>query len=187
MIKRKLFPMLVGVLLAALVLSATLVVLAGPGGPEPPGGSVKTADVFTIVNAGYYTTTGTHYGTTNLRYIYYNSMDLFVTIDLKTTGSVTVTPQYSADGVNYVDASYTAEGWVLPQTTVLTKTSTATFASGTATRVSESVPYRVVLSADGTDVVRIPMVGKYMRPKIQLSGGITNGVTVTVQAVARNN
>lgn len=195
MIKRKLFPMLVGVLLAALVLSATLVVLAGPGGPEPPGGSVKTADVFTIVNAGYYTTTGTHYGTTNLRYIYYNSMDLFVTIDLKTTGSVTVTPQYSADGINYVDASYTAEGWVLPQTTVLTNasgvtsttTSTATFASGTATRVSASVPYRVVLSADGTDVVRIPMVGKYMRPKIQLSGGITNGVTVTVQAVARNN
>lgn len=182
-------------LLAGLLLVGGSVALAGPGGPEPNAGSVKAADIFTIINGAYYTTTATKYGTANLRYVYYNNMDVFVTIDLVSTGSVTVTPQYSADGTNYVDASYTSEGWVLPLSQVLTNasgvtnttTSTATFASGTATRVSASVPYRVVLSADGTGVVRIPMVGKYMRPKIELSGGITNGVTVTVMAVARNN
>lgn len=186
---------LTAMLLAGLLLAGGSWALAGPGGPEPNAGSVKAADTFTIINGTYYTTTATKYGTTNLRYIYYNNLDVFVTIDLKTTGTVTVTPQYSADGTNYMDAAYTAEGWVLPQTTVLTNasgvtrttTSTATFASGTATRVSASVPYRVILSADGTGAVRIPMVGKYMRPKIELSGGVTNGVTVTVIAIARNN
>lgn len=196
---KKLRGILTAVLLAGLLLAGGSWALAGPGGPEPNAGSVKAADVFTIVNGAYYTTTATKYGTTNLRYVYYNNLDLFVTIDLSTTGTVTVTPQYSADGTNYVDASYTAEGWVLPLsysetltnasgvTNTTTSTATTTFASGTATRVSESVPYRVVLSADGTGMVRIPMVGKYVRPKITLSGGITNGVTVTVMAVARNN
>ena len=157
------------VLLAGLLLAGGSLALAGPGGPEPNAGSVKAADAFTIINSAYYTTTATKYGTTNLRYIYYNNLDVFVTIDLKTSGTVTVTPQYSADGTNYTDADYISEGWY------------------STTRYSSVVPYRVVLSADGTDVVRLPMVGRYMRPKIELSGGITNGVTVTVMAIARNN
>jgi hypothetical protein len=138
----------------------------------------------------------------------WNSADVFVVVDDWDTGdALTVTAQFSPDQSNWADAYYTAEGWVLPlsysglmtNTSVLTNSSgvtntttstqsltasaSNTFSGSSGTRVSESVPYRIVASADGTDYVRIPIVGMYLRYKLEYSGTLT----ATIQTTYRNN
>jgi hypothetical protein len=65
-------------------------------------------------------------------------------------------------------------------------TSTVT-ASGTPTEYESE--YQIVLSSDSTDYLRMPVVGMYVRPKIEFSGTVTQnqGITLTIKAVARNN
>lgn len=143
--------------------------LAAPSGPEAQPGTVQGSVVATLVDEDYATITTTLYpdGT---RTRYYNSFDLFVTANFSTSGVITITPQFSADNVNWVDGYYVAEAF-----------------SGT-TYTSSDRPYRIVLSADGGSYIRnVPVVGWYMRSKIQASGAVTQGVEVLVQAVLRNN
>lgn len=89
---------------------------------------------------------------------YYHAGEAFVTIDLATTGTVTVTAQSSTDQTNWADA-YTVGD------------------TGT------SIPVWVVLTADGTNYMRIPFAGYYTRFKIQH----TASVTPTIRMVLRNN
>lgn len=163
-------------LLIALGLAGTGVALAGPGGPEPGDGTVKAADTYTLYS-GYVTTTTTINPASVTRLVYYNDVDLFVTADFSTTGVITMTPQYSADNANWANATYVGTAWSSATVDGITTT--------IATADAETT-YRTTLSADGTDFIRLPMVGKYLRPQITLSGGVTNGVWITVTAIARN-
>lgn len=174
-------------------------VLAAPGGPEAEAGTVQGTALLTLYDDTFITTTTTYPDAQRVRY--YNSFDLFVTADFSTTGAITVTPQFSADGINWVDGFYTAEGWVLPlaYSATLTNTSDVTntetsvtlataFSGATATRASADVAYEIALSADGGTYLRnIPVVGFWLRPKIEASGAVTDGVELLIQAVARNN
>jgi hypothetical protein len=206
---------LIGALMGALAFGLTYEqdVQAGPEDPEP--GTVKGADLYTLYDA--YTTTATAvYPSDTGRLRYYNSIELFVTADFSTTGAITVTPQYSVDGSNWITATYTYVGTPLnysttstntqtlsdnstvTATTVSTSTATVTgtmstsgtsnvtstvTATGTPTEYEQT--YQLTLSADGTDHLAMPMRGLYVRPVIRASN--TNGVTVTIYAVAKNN
>jgi hypothetical protein len=164
-------------------------VQAGPEDPEP--GTVKGADLYTLYDA--YTTTATAvYPSDTGRLRYYNSVELFVTADFSTTGAITVTPQYSVDGSNWITATYSYVGTpmdysaTVTATTISTSTATVTntvTTTGTPTEYEQT--YQVTLSADGTDHLAMPMRGLYVRPVIRASN--TNGVTVTIYAVAKNN
>jgi len=91
----------------------------------------------------------------------FNSADLFVTADLSGTATITVTPQFSPNQVNWADAKFP----VISGTTV---TLTA---------------QQLVLTANGSSYLRLPIAGEYMRVKIQASGTLTPTVYVTL----RNN
>jgi hypothetical protein len=148
----------VGGLTAWLMTEGAQVVEAGP--TDPDAGTVQAADLYTLYDA--YTTTTTFEPSDVGRLRYYNSVELFVTADFSSTGTITVTPEYSVDGTNWITASYNYLN------------------SGV-----KEADYQIVLNADGTDFVAMPMRGLYIRPAIEASN--SNGVTVTVKALAKNN
>lgn len=93
----------------------------------------------------------------------WNAADIFLTGDISGTTIITLTPQFSPDASNWADAYYDS-------------------ISGTTVTAQ---PYRIVLSADGTNYVRLPIAGEYMRLKLEVYGD--GGVTTTVKATLRNN
>jgi|GEM_PF-5838319 len=169
---------------------------AGDPGPGTVVGikTVEFADGATAIEATTYYLGGS---STGYNAQYWHSADVFVTADISGTNTITVTPQWSADGTNWVDAKYKAEGWVLPLdytatltntsgvTSTTTATSTYTFAGSTGTRVNEWVTYQIVISADGSDYVAVPMHGNYLRLKAELLSAVV--VTPTIQVVLRND
>lgn len=115
----------------------------------------------------------------------YNSADIFVTADITPSGRITVTPQLSVDQSNWTDATYTYVADTLASTTSII-TSTGEMTATTTTAMSSAVTeatYQIVLTADGTDYLRMPLAGKYMRFKIENSGN----VTPTISVLLRNN
>jgi len=162
--------LLVGVALAlaALALAGWNRAMAAPSGPEAQAGTVAGTAVVSVYDSTFVTTTTTYPASVRTRF--HNSFDLFATADFSTTGALTLTLQFSADGENWVDGFYVLEGF-----------------SGT-TYVQEVLPYRLVLTADGALYLRnVPAVGWYMRPQIEASGAVTTGVELLIQAVLRNN
>jgi hypothetical protein len=123
----------------------------------------------------------------------YHSADIFVTADITPSSYLTITPQYSVDQSNWVNATYVSEGWVLPLsssttltnssgvTSTTTSTSTTTFSGATASRSSEEVTYQITMSADGSDYLRIPLAGKYLRFKIEHSAAVTPTISVMLR------
>ena len=185
--------------LAALALFGLGGALAAPSGPESQAGTVQGSVLVTVVDEDYATITTTLYPDA-VRTRYYNSYDLFVTADFSTTGALTITLQFSADGENWVDGYYVSEGYVLPLsysgtltnasgvTNTTTSTFTTSFSGASASLASTEVPYRIILTGDGGDYLRnVPTVGWQMRPKIEASGAVTTGVELLIQAVLRNN
>lgn len=176
---------------------------AGPGVGDPDPGTVAGITTWTLYPTTAITGNGTIYssspryynGLDLTRVKNFNSLDVFVTVDIASTGTLTVTPQYSADGTNWANATRLSEGWVLPLsysatltnssgvTNTTTSTSTTSFSGSTASRQSEEITYQIVLSADGTDYVRIPVVGEYVR----FSLAYTGTMTPTIKATVRNN
>jgi hypothetical protein len=92
----------------------------------------------------------------------WNQADVFVTVELGTASSLTVTPQHSADGESWADAYYRS---AISDTGIV------------------ETNYRLVLSADGSGYTRVPVVGEYLRFKMEYSGTLTPTVKVTL----RNN
>lgn len=90
-----------------------------------------------------------------------------VTATTTSTSTATVTGTMSTSGTSSVTSTVTA--------------------SGTPTEYESE--YQIVLSSDSTDYLRMPVVGMYVRPKIEFSGTVTQnrGITLTIMAVARNN
>ena len=88
--------------------------------------------------------------------------DVFIT-RIAGTGSLTVTPQFSADATNWANDYYT----VMSSTTPV------------------DVSRVVYVSAAGTTFVRIPIMGTYMR--FVLNSNAAAGITTTIKVVLKNN
>lgn len=91
----------------------------------------------------------------------FHAVDLFVTATVSGTAELTTTLQYSADGTNWADAYYTE------------------IISDAVT----TVPYRVIQSTDGTQYLRAPIAGLYLRLAFEAEGAVTPAARV----VLRNN
>jgi len=156
-------------ILAALLLATLLApgVMADSGEPQP--GAVSLTRTALLYPATALSGTTTVYsaaprpvnGQDASLVRQFNSADLFVTADLSGTATITVTPQFSPNQVNWADAQYP----VISGTTPVW------------------VPQRLVLTAGGSSYLRLPVAGEYMRVKIQASGT----VTPTVYTTLRNN
>jgi hypothetical protein len=127
----------------------------------------------------------------------WHSADVFVTVDITGTNTITVTPQFSADGTNWVDAQYKSEGWVLPLTysstitnssgvtNTTTSTQTYTFSGSSGSRQSEWVTYQIILSSDTSDYLAVPLHGNYLRFKAEVDSATS--ITPTITAILRND
>lgn len=160
---------MVGPLLGVALILAALGVLplvAGAEG-EPNAGTTQSIQTVTLYSPGAITTTGTR-NSTGQRLQFYNAADVFVNLDMTAAlaAIVTVTVQGSPDGTNYADLDYEYVQRVTTATTVI------------ATQT-----YRRVMSAGGTEVIRIPMTGEYLRVSLVSTGTFTP----VVKATLRNN
>jgi hypothetical protein len=151
---------------------------------EPPAGTTASIQNYTLVPSTVITEDGTTYSDAQ-QFLFWNAVDLFVTADLTTSTEITITAQVSADGTNFADATYTYAAETLAETTSVVTSTDGLTASSTVS--SSSTPteqtYQIVLRADGTDYIRLPMAGQYLRVSIEASGD----VTPTVIATMRNN
>jgi hypothetical protein len=162
----KLMGVLIGALIMAVLLIAPVVSADsfGPGSPDLT--SVAQATTYSFFNARVLTTsTPLAYSSLQSRAVYWAVADVFVTADVSGTDTITVTPQYSADYINWTDATYTFVTWNV---------------SGTATLNTRT--YQVVLNSDSTSFMRVPIAGEYLRFKAD-NGGT---VTLTVKATMKN-
>ncbi len=175
-------------LLAVLVPFA---VMADTGEPLP--GSITGVGTYTFYPTTVVTGSGTAYSTSP--YLYrgldvtkvrdFNSADIFVTVDITPSAILTITPQFSADQSNWTDAKYPYVADTLVSTTeVLTSdgVTTATTTISSSSTPTEQV-YQIVLDADESGYVRVPIAGEYMRLKMERS----DNVTPTVKVTLRNN
>lgn len=158
-------------LIAAAVITGVMVAPSTfADGPRPDPGSVKGWVTYTLYPTTYISGTGTTYsasprqvsGLDASKVAEWNAVDVFLTADISGTTTITLTPQFSPDQSNWADAYW----YSISGTTVTAQ------------------PYQIVLSADGTNYLRLPVSGEYMRMKMATSG---NGVTTTIKATYRNN
>ena len=102
---------LITVLIVALVMTVLAIAPSvfgqgtGPGGPPMPNIAQSTS--YVLLPARAITNGVTIYNTANVSLGQWPLADVFVTADVSGTAYITVTPQYSADNINWVDASYT--------------------------------------------------------------------------------
>ena len=181
--------LLLGSLLTlALMLTPILAQSTGPGAP-PSSGTVAGIAALTLYSAPL-TGSTTVYSTRDVNPHNYHAFDLFVSVDISGTGAITVTPQFSADGVNWANATYSYVGTPLSYaTTVTASTTSTTTATVTNTVTATGTPtvyeatYQILLAADGADYVTLPMAGYDLRVKLTYSGTLTP----TIRAVGRND
>lgn len=147
-------------------------VYAQQGEPQP--GTVQGITTYTYYPATAIITDGTYYSSAPIRQSgqditltrNWNAMDVFATVDITGTASVTVTPQFSPDQSTWADAEYLVQTW-----------------DSTGTLTTNVVKHQIVMSADGTEAIRLPLMGDYTRFKIEITGDLTP----TVWATLRNN
>jgi len=133
----------------------------GPGAPDLP--SVNYYQTFTLFSARALTSsTSTTYTLSPTRFPQWTAADIFVTADVSGTDTLTATVQYSPDGSNWSNGTYTY--------VTFNSTGTATLNTGT---------YQLVLNSDTTSFMRVPMVGEYMRLKIDNGGAVTPTIKAT--------
>jgi len=177
---RLLSAVLVALVMAVLLIAPTVSAgTFGPGSPDLP--AVAQSTTYTFFNAKVLTTSTTiTYSTSPLRLGTWAVADVFVTGDVSGTTPFTITPQYSADNINWVDATYTYLS-DSATTAIITSTglTTATVSSSTALA---SATQRIVIASDSTSFMRIPMAGDYLRFKVDNAGY----VTITLKATMKN-
>lgn len=91
----------------------------------------------------------------------WNSIDVFASVDISSSDTVTITPQFSVDQTNWVDAYYTID-------------------NGTA---AKDIVYEMEFTSDGSDYVSVPVRGNYFRLKVEHG----DTVTPTLISTLRNN
>jgi len=153
--------------------------VAGIKGPNTFwNGTVVAGSTVTYTNAPKYV-----YGSDISLAWLYHSADIFVTADITPSSYLTITPQFSIDQSNWTDATYTYVADTLASTTsVVTSTglTTATTTTSMNSAVTEAT-YQLTFSADGTDYVRVPLAGKYLRFKIEHSATVTPTINVMLR------
>lgn len=157
-----------GVLMALLLVLALFGTMQVQAVGEPEPGTVtqvETRAFYGPTALNGVTTYSTYTDTFNGGYVgavgRYNSADVFLTIDVTGFATGTVVTQLSADGVNWTNADY--DYW-----------------NGSAIGTQ---PYSRTLSADGTEYMRVPIAGEFMRFQIIAQGTLTP----TIRATLRNN
>lgn len=126
---------------------------------EPPAGTTNSIQTYTLYEATAIITDDTYYSD-GQQFQHWNAADIFVIADVG-TGVFTVTAQVSPDDENYANLDYE---W------------------GDSDSLNTQV-YQRVMSADGTEIMRVPMAGEWLRVSIVTSGT----VTPTIMATMRNN
>lgn len=89
----------------------------------------------------------------------WTTVDVFVVADVASSGTLTATVQVSADGVNWADADY--EYWT---------------GSAIGTQL-----FRRVMTADGAEVITLPLAGERWRVKLTTTAPVTTTVLATLR------
>lgn len=164
-----------GMTVSLLLLLALALAFAGPPpaqAQEPPaGGGVRTA-TFTLVSGTVVSGTTDYSPSPNLvgagrdasRVADWQTADLFIDADIG-SGTLTVTVQFSPDAALWADMDEVVPSW--------NQTGTVTFNTRT---------FQSVMTADGTELLRTPVAGEFMRVKIEASAQST----VTVKSTLRS-
>lgn len=112
----------------------------------------------------------------------WSAADVFVNVDCTGACSLVATVQLSADGVNWTTADYEyVANTTTSSTAVITSTSEATTTLTTSGAIAYQ-SYARTLSADGTEYMRVPLSGEYLRVQLVAVGVLTP----TVKATYRN-
>lgn len=138
-----------------------------PGQPQP--GTVNRTATFTIWESARVSGTTSYSDAPNLqtggadaaRVTDWNSVDVFVNVDVADSATLTATVQFSPDAITWADSEFDY-------------VSSSAIAQG---------KHRRVLAADGSALLRVPVAGNYMRVALTASGVTTPTVIVTY----RNN
>jgi hypothetical protein len=148
--------LLIAVLALGLTLSAAG--LAGAVGEPEPGTvqGILTYSAYSSVVTGSLATVNSTSRSTRL----WHSADAFVTVDLGANAAATLTAQLSPNNSQWANAEYN-------------------FAASDDTVIE--LPYRIVFTADGTDYVRFPLAGEYLRFSLTYTGPVTTTVNVTLR------
>lgn len=181
---------------AVLIVGAMLTPFTFADGGRPDPGTVVGVKTWTfhgptyaISGTGYSASPRTQSGVDVTKVGAWQAADIFLTGDISGTATITLTPQFSPDGANWANAAYDYVADTLVSTTsVVTGTDglTATTTTSSSSAITNQA-YRIVLSADGTGYIRLPITGEYMRMKMETNGAAGNGVTATVKVTLRNN
>lgn len=115
----------------------------------------------------------------------FNEAQIYLTADISGTATVTLTPQFSTDRTNWSDSQFHYISQVAG-VTVVTGTAGLT-SSVTFTPSYAQQDYQIILSADGSDYIAVPIDGTYMRLKMERTGAAGNGITGTVKVRLVNN
>jgi hypothetical protein len=169
----------IALIVAALVVMALLsmVVHSQPAAAigEPPAGSVSGYVSYTLYPETALTGSDTVYSASPRTFAgedvsnvaEFNSVDVCTTVDIATTGTITVTPQFTNFGDNRATNRYWAD---------------ASYDYWTGSAVSAQ-DYQTELTADGADCIRVPVIGEYLRLKVEH----TDAMTPTIRVTLRNN
>lgn len=191
---------LIRVAVLAMILLAVLVVPGVWAEGEPGPGTVEGIVTHTYYEAATSTAgaaSGTLYSSAPRRVSgqdislvrSFYSVDVFATVDMAGSDVVTITPQFSANQSDWADADYSYVADNLSQTTTVLTSTGVTTATSTTSQSSSITwqTYQTVFSADGTDYLRLPVAGEYLRFKIEYSTSTTSTITPTILATLRNN
>lgn len=101
------------------------------------------------------------------------NVDIFATVDISDTGNVTLTVQFSADGTNWADYTYSyasnTSSW---ESEGITSTATA------STAIAAQTP-KLYFAADGTQLLTVPTAGEFVRVKMERNATMTPTIYVT--------
>lgn len=94
----------------------------------------------------------------------WHSADVFATVDITPTGTVTITPLLSADGQNWATATFVTTSWLTDGTSLVNRHT-----------------HQLIFTDDGTQYLRLPIAGERLKFQIEHSGAVTPSISVTLR------
>jgi hypothetical protein len=176
--KRMISVLLVALAFAVLAIAPT-VMAGGPGVPDAGTVAVRPTTYTFFATAVLTPSQATTYTSSPSRVSTWYAADVFVTADVSGTDKFTVTAQVSADGTNWANASYTYPSNTA-STTVITGTSGLTATTSSATSIV-TANYQAVINSDTTTYFQMPVIGEYLRFKIENGGTVTPTIKVVLK------
>lgn len=90
----------------------------------------------------------------------WTAADVFIKTDIATSGTMTATVQFSPNGTDWATADYE-------------------YATGSTTGLVGTQSHRRVMTADGVEIIRLPVAGEKLRVMIQHTASMTPTIWVT--------